>query len=73
MIYLIFSRYTSIRNQSDKLMELLEIPSLMREALNAEDYESALDIFTFVRNLSKRYSDIPFVQVNVNLVNDEWC
>lgn len=35
----------------------------MGEALNAEDYESALDIFTFVRNLSKRYSDIPIVQV----------
>lgn len=35
----------------------------MREALNAEDYESALDIFTFVRNLSKRYFEIPIVQV----------
>ncbi|XP_026734219.1 conserved oligomeric Golgi complex subunit 8 [Trichoplusia ni] len=56
------SRYSSIRNQSDKLLELLELPSLMREALNAEDYESALDIFTFVRNLSKRYSEIPIVQ-----------
>lgn len=58
------SRYSSIRNQSDKLLELLELPSLMREALNAEDYESALDIFTFVRNLSKRYSEIPIVQVS---------
>lgn len=59
----IFSRYSTIRNQSDKLLELLELPSLMREALNAEDYDSALDIFTFVRNLSKRYSEIPIVQV----------
>ncbi|KAH9644791.1 hypothetical protein HF086_007879 [Spodoptera exigua] len=57
------SRYSTIRNQSDKLLELLELPSLMREALNAEDYESALDIFTFVRNLSKRYSEIPVVQI----------
>lgn len=60
---MIFSRYSTIRNQSDKLLELLELPSLMREALNAEDYESALDIFTFVRNLSKRYAEIPIVQV----------
>ncbi|CAG9786666.1 unnamed protein product [Diatraea saccharalis] len=57
------SQYNTIRSQSDKLLELLELPSLMREALNAEDYESALDIFTFIRNISKRYSDIPIVQV----------
>lgn len=63
------SRYSSIRNQSDKLLELLELPSLMREALNAEDYESALDIFTFVRNLSKRYSEIPIVQVSNFIFN----
>lgn len=56
-------RYSTIRNQSDKLLELLELPSLMREALNAEDYESALDIFAFIRNLSKRYSEIPIVEV----------
>lgn len=45
------------------MLELLELPSLMREALNAEDYESALDIFAFIRNLCKRYSEIPVVQV----------
>lgn len=53
-----------MKNQSDKLLELLELPSLMREALNAEDYESALDIFTFVRNMSKKYSNIPIIQVS---------
>lgn len=37
----------------------------MREALSSEDYESALDIFTFIRNLSKRYSEIPLVQVSI--------
>ncbi|KAI8436709.1 hypothetical protein MSG28_010193 [Choristoneura fumiferana] len=57
------SRYSSIRNQSEKLLELLELPALMREALSSEDYESALDIFTFIRNLSKRYSEIPLVQI----------
>ncbi|KAI5644328.1 dor1-like family domain-containing protein [Phthorimaea operculella] len=66
------SRYSSIRNQSDKLLELLELPSLMREALNAEDYESALDIFTFIRNLSKRYSEIPIVQNTTNEIMTLW-
>lgn len=66
------SRYSTIRNQSDKLLELLELPSLMREALNAEDYESALDIFTFVRNLSKRYSVIPIVQNTTNEIMTLW-
>ncbi|CAH0585797.1 unnamed protein product [Chrysodeixis includens] len=66
------SRYSSIRNQSDKLLELLELPSLMREALNAEDYESALDIFTFVRNLSKRYSEIPIVQNTTSEIMTLW-
>lgn len=65
--YSTFSFYSTIRTQSEKLLELLELPSLMREALNAEDYESALDIFTFVRNLSKRYSEIPIVKVNTKL------
>ncbi|KAF9823089.1 hypothetical protein SFRURICE_018242 [Spodoptera frugiperda] len=66
------SRYSTIRNQSDKLLELLELPSLMREALNAEDYESALDIFTFVRNLSKRYSEIPVVQNTTSEIMTLW-
>ncbi|KAL0883249.1 hypothetical protein ABMA27_016672 [Loxostege sticticalis] len=66
------SRYSSIRNQSDKLLELLELPSLMREALNAEDYESALDIFTFIRNLSKRYSEIPIVQNTTSEIVTLW-
>ncbi|XP_028164776.1 conserved oligomeric Golgi complex subunit 8 [Ostrinia furnacalis] len=66
------SRYSSIRNQSDKLLELLELPSLMREALNAEDYESALDIFTFIRNLSKRYSEIPIVQNTTSEIITLW-
>uniref|UniRef100_A0A2A4J7K6 Conserved oligomeric Golgi complex subunit 8 n=1 Tax=Heliothis virescens TaxID=7102 RepID=A0A2A4J7K6_HELVI len=66
------SRYSTIRNQSDKLLELLELPSLMREALNAEDYESALDIFTFVRNLSKRYSEIPIVQNTTSEIMTLW-
>ncbi|XP_013143870.1 PREDICTED: conserved oligomeric Golgi complex subunit 8 [Papilio polytes] len=65
-------RYSSIRHQSDKLLELLELPSLMREALNAEDYESALDIFTFVRNLSKRYSEIPIVQNTSSEIMTLW-
>ncbi|CAG9561921.1 unnamed protein product [Danaus chrysippus] len=65
-------RYISIRNQSDKLLELLELPSLMREALNAEDYESALDIFAFIRNLSKRYSEIPIVQSTTNEIMTLW-
>lgn len=66
------SRYSAIRSQSDKLLELLELPSLMREALNAEDYESALDIFTFIRNLSKRYSDIPIVQNTTSEIVTLW-
>ncbi|KAJ0176693.1 hypothetical protein K1T71_007872 [Dendrolimus kikuchii] len=66
------SRYSTIRNQSEKLLELLELPSLMREALNAEDYESALDIFTFVRNLSKRYAEIPIVQNTTNEIMTLW-
>lgn len=66
------SRYSTIRNQSDKLLELLELPSLMREALNADDYESALDIFTFVRNLSKRYSVIPIVQNTTSEIMTLW-
>ncbi|CAG4965116.1 unnamed protein product [Parnassius apollo] len=65
-------RYSNIRHQSDKLLELLELPSLMREALNAEDYESALDIFTFVRNLSKRYSEIPIVQNTSSEIMTLW-
>ncbi|XP_050350817.1 conserved oligomeric Golgi complex subunit 8 [Nymphalis io] len=65
-------RYSSIRNQSDKLLELLELPSLMREALNAEDYESALDIFAFIRNLSKRYSEIPIVQSTTSEIMTLW-
>lgn len=71
-LILYFSRYTSIRNQSDKLLELLELPSLMREALNAEDYESALDIFTFIRNLSKRYSEIPLIQNTTSEIMTLW-
>lgn len=62
-----FRQYSNVRNQSDKLLELLELPALMREALNSEDYESALDIFTFVRNLTKRYFNIPIVQVGLIL------
>ncbi|XP_072949131.1 conserved oligomeric Golgi complex subunit 8 [Epargyreus clarus] len=65
-------RFSSVRNQSDKLLELLELPSLMREALNAEDYESALDIFTFVRNLSKRYSEIPIIQNTTSEIMTLW-
>ncbi|XP_045773050.1 conserved oligomeric Golgi complex subunit 8 isoform X1 [Maniola jurtina] len=65
-------RYSSIRNQSDKLLELLELPSLMREALNAEDYESALDIFAFIRNLSKRYSEIPIVESTTSEIMTLW-
>ncbi|CAH0715636.1 unnamed protein product, partial [Brenthis ino] len=65
-------RYSSIRNQSDKLLELLELPSLMREALNAEDYESALDIFAFILNLSKRYSEIPIVQSTTTEIMTLW-
>ncbi|XP_045497973.1 conserved oligomeric Golgi complex subunit 8 [Colias croceus] len=65
-------QYSNIRNQSDKLLELLELPSLMREALNSEDYESALDIFTFVRNLSKRYSNIPIVQNTTREIMTLW-
>ncbi|XP_068633113.1 conserved oligomeric Golgi complex subunit 8 [Battus philenor] len=65
-------RYSSVRHQSDKLLELLELPSLMREALNAEDYESALDIFTFVRNLSKRYTEIPIVQNTSSEIMTLW-
>ncbi|XP_013186901.1 conserved oligomeric Golgi complex subunit 8 [Amyelois transitella] len=66
------SRYSSIRSQVDKMLELLELPSLMREALNAEDYESALDIFTFIRNLSKRYSEIPIVQTTTSEIMTLW-
>ncbi|XP_061716012.1 conserved oligomeric Golgi complex subunit 8 [Cydia pomonella] len=66
------SRYSSIRNQSEKLLELLELPALMREALSAEDYESALDIFTFIRNLSKRYSEIPLVQNTTSEIMTLW-
>ncbi|KAM3965095.1 conserved oligomeric Golgi complex subunit 8 [Aphomia sociella] len=66
------SQYSGIRNQVDKMLELLELPSLMREALNAEDYESALDIFTFVRNLSKRYSEIPIVQNTTTEIITLW-
>ncbi|CAK1556352.1 unnamed protein product [Leptosia nina] len=65
-------QYSNIRNESDKLLELLELPSLMREALNSEDYESALDIFTFVRNLSKRYSNIPIVQNTTSEIMTLW-
>ncbi|XP_041979174.1 conserved oligomeric Golgi complex subunit 8 [Aricia agestis] len=65
-------RYSSIRNQSEKLLELLELPSLMREALNSEDYECALDIFTFIRNLSKRYAEIPIVQNTTNEIMTLW-
>ncbi|XP_059051517.1 conserved oligomeric Golgi complex subunit 8 [Achroia grisella] len=66
------SQYSGIRNQVDKMLELLELPSIMREALNAEDYESALDIFTFVRNLSKRYSEIPIVQNTTSEIMTLW-
>ncbi|XP_045490765.1 conserved oligomeric Golgi complex subunit 8 isoform X2 [Pieris rapae] len=65
-------QYSNVRNQSDKLLELLELPALMREALNSEDYESALDIFTFVRNLSKRYSKIPIVQNTTSEIMTLW-
>ncbi|CAF4934984.1 unnamed protein product [Pieris macdunnoughi] len=65
-------QYSNVRNQSDKLLELLELPALMREALNSEDYESALDIFTFVRNLSKRYSKIPIVQNTASEIMTLW-
>lgn len=66
------SHYSTVRNQSDKLLELLELPSLMREALNGEDYESALDIFTFVRNLSSRYAEIPIIQNTTNEIMTLW-
>lgn len=66
------SRYSNIKHQSDKLLQLLELPSLMREALNTEDYESALDIFTFVRNLSKRYKDIPIIQNTTSEIMTLW-
>ncbi|XP_047503354.1 conserved oligomeric Golgi complex subunit 8 [Pieris napi] len=65
-------QYSNVRNQSDKLLELLELPALMREALNSEDYESALDIFTFIRNLSKRYSKIPIVQNTASEIMTLW-
>ncbi|CAG9125592.1 unnamed protein product [Plutella xylostella] len=66
------SRYSGVRNQSEKLLELLELPALMREALNAEDYESALDIFTFIRNLSKRYTDVPIIQNTTSEIMTLW-
>ncbi|XP_053609980.1 conserved oligomeric Golgi complex subunit 8 [Plodia interpunctella] len=66
------SRYSSIRGQVDKMLELLELPSLMREALNAEDYESALDIFSFIRNLSKRYSEIPIIESTTSEIMTLW-
>ncbi|XP_050682088.1 conserved oligomeric Golgi complex subunit 8 [Leptidea sinapis] len=65
-------KLSNIRNHTDKLLELLELQTLMREALNCEDYESALDIYTFVQSLSKRYSNIPIIQNTTSEIMTLW-
>lgn len=62
--YYYYSYNDQIKYQSEQLLSVLELPILMQTALNNGDYESALDLFTYIRNLSRKYNDLSAVQVD---------
>lgn len=62
----------NIQSQQDQLLSIVELPAIMQSALAQGDYESALDLFTYIRNLSRRYNDVRAIQNITSEVTRLW-
>ncbi|XP_043484922.1 conserved oligomeric Golgi complex subunit 8 [Leptopilina heterotoma] len=59
-------------NRSGELLEILEMPQLMESCLRSNQYNEALEISQYARQLGTKHGDIPIVASVVAEIENSW-
>ncbi|XP_011312770.1 conserved oligomeric Golgi complex subunit 8 [Fopius arisanus] len=55
-----------------EMLEILEMPQLMESCLQSNQYNEALEISQYARQLGVKHSDIPIIQLIVSSIENSW-